>query len=322
VETFEVIHPGLLTTVQDLGRYGYQQYGVPVSGAMDCFALKVANLLLENAEGEACLEITLLGLRLQVLRDTVIAITGADISPMLNNNQLPMWSAVAVRNGDNISFPSPKSGCRSYLAVAGGINVPIVLGSRSTYVKSQLGGFEGRSLRSGDRLKSGNTNLKIFQRKLPSRYIPKYQNQNKLRVILGPQDNYFTNKGVQTFLNSEYTISIDADRVGYRLQGPRIMHKSGADIISDGIPNGAVQVPGNGLPIILLADRQTTGGYTKIATIITTDISILAQAQPGDKISFQQITTSSAHQALRESEKIISILKNRFDREYSDITTY
>ncbi len=310
VGTFEVIQPGPLTTVQDLGRYGYQQYGVPVSGAMDNYALRVANLLVGNNEGEAGLEITLLGPQLRLLKDTVVAITGADLSPMLNNNPLPMWAAVMVSGGATISFHWPKRGCRSYLAVAGGIDIPKVMGSSSTYVKSNIGGVEGRPLRAGDCLKSGQARPGILARKLPPQYVPEYRNQSELRVILGPQDDHFTEKGIHDFLHSEYTISTEADRVGYRLQGPRIEHKAGADIISDGIPLGAVQVPGNGLPIVLMADRQTTGGYAKIATVITVDVAKLAQAKPGDKVRFRQITEEAAHQALREYEQTIDTLKH------------
>ena len=310
MEIFEVIQPGLLTTVQDLGRYGYQQYGVPVSGAMDNYALRVANLLLGNNEEEACLEITLLGLKLRVLEDTVVAITGADLSPLLNNSSLPMWQAVAVSRGDKLSFPWPKRGCRSYLAVAGGIDVPRVMGSRSTYIKSHLGGHEGRPLRAGDQLKSNKVSPRILGRKLPSPYIPEYRNQSELRVILGPQDDHFTERGIHTFLCSEYTVSTEADRVGYRLHGPCIEHKAGADIVSDAIPLGAVQVPGNGLPIVLLADRQTTGGYTKIATVITADIPKLAQAKPEDKVRFVQITEEEAHLFLKEYEQTIHTLKH------------
>ena len=309
MEIFEVIQPGPLTTVQDLGRYGYQQYGVPVSGAMDNYALRVANLLVGNNEGEACLEITLLGLQLRVLGDTVVAITGADLSPMLNKSSLPMWEAVIVSRGDTISFPWPKRGCRSYLAVAGGIDVPKVMGSSSTHVKSHIGGLEGRPLCAGDYLKNGQARPTILGRRLPPQYVPEYQNQSELRVILGPQDDYFTEEGIHTFLCSEYTISIKADRMGYRLEGPRIEHKTGADIISDGIPLGAVQVPGDGLPIVLLADRQTTGGYTKVAVVITADVLKLAQAKPGDKVRFRQITEGEAHQSLKEYEQTIYTLK-------------
>ena len=310
VGIFEVIQPGPLTTVQDLGRYGYQQYGIPVSGAMDNYALRVANLLVGNNEGEAGLEITLLGLQLRLLEDTVVAITGADLSPMLNKNPFPMWEAVVVGCGALISFHWPKKGCRSYLAVAGGIDIPKVMGSSSTYVKSHIGGVEGRPLRAGDCLKRGKARPGILERKLPSQYVPEYRNQSELRVILGPQDDHFTERGIHDFLHSEYTISTEANRMGYRLQGPCIEHKAGADIISDGIPLGAVQVPGDGLPIVLMADRQTTGGYAKIAIVITADVPKLAQAKPGDKIRFLQTTEEEAHQALGEYEQTIHTLKH------------
>ena len=310
VATFKVIQSGLLTTVQDLGRYGYQQYGVPVSGAMDDYALRIANLLAGNNEGEACLEMTLLGPQLQVLADTVVAITGADLSPMLNNSSIPMWEAVVVGQGDTLSFPCPRRGCRSYLAVVGGIDVPRVMGSSSTYIKSHIGGFEGRALRAGDYLKGGRARPGILGRGLPPQFIPEYRNQSELRVMLGPQDDHFTENGIHTFLHSEYTISMEADRVGYRLQGPWIEHKTGADIISDGIPFGAVQVPRDGLPIVLLADRHTTGGYTKIAVVITADIPKLAQAKPGDEMRFLQITEAEAQRSLREYEQTIYTVKH------------
>lgn len=316
MKVFEVVQPGLLTTVQDKGRYDYQQYGVPVSGAMDSYALMVANLLVGNSEGDACLEITVLGPRLRILGDTLIAITGADLSPALNNNPLPMWEAVEVCSGDTISFGHPKRGCRSYLAVAGGIDVPEVMGSRSTYIKSRLGGLEGRSLRSGDRLRSGPTQVEFSTRKLPSQYIFEYKAENELRVILGPQDDYFTERGIQTFLHSEYRISVQADRMGYRLEGPPIEYKAGADIVSDGVPPGAVQVPGDGLPIILLADRQTTGGYVKIATMSTIDLTKLAQAKPGDRVRFLRVTEEEAYQLLIEHNRIIDALKQHI--KYND----
>jgi len=316
VEVFEVVQPGLLTTVQDKGRYGYQQYGVPVSGAMDSYALMVANLLVGNSEGDACLEITVLGPRLRILGDTLIAITGADLSPALNNNPLPMWEAVKVCYGDTISFGYPKRGCRSYLAIAGGIDVPKVMGSRSTYIKSRLGGLEGRSLRPGDRLRSGATRVEFSASKLPSQYIFEYKAENELRVILGPQDDYFTERGIQTFLHSEYRISVQADRMGYRLEGPPIEHKAGADIVSDGVPPGAVQVPGDGLPIILLADRQTTGGYVKIATVSTIDLTKLAQAKPGDRVRFLRVTEEESYQLLIEYDRIIDALKQHI--QYND----
>ena len=310
MNTFEVIQPGALTTVQDLGRYGYQQYGVPPSGAIDNYAFRTGNLLIGNAETAASLEMTLFGCQLRVLRETTIAITGADFAAALNGDPIPMWETISVRRGDIISFPRLKSGCRAYLAVSGGINVPRVMASTSTYIKAGLGGLEGRALRTGDILRTIESAPATAKARVPPEYIPLYGCQIELRVILGPQDNCFTEDGIQTFLQADYTVSHQADRMGYRLEGPRIQHSAKADIISDGIPLGAVQVPGDGLPIILLADRQTTGGYTKIATVISVDIPKLAQAKPGDKVRFHQIREDEAISELRQYEKQIEDIRH------------
>jgi len=312
VETFEVTRPGLLTTVQDLGRYGYQQYGVPVSGAMDSFALRVGNLLVGNDEGEAGLEITLVGPELKVLEDTVIAVTGGDLDPTLDGKSLPMWEVVLVKKGSKIAFRAPKSGCRAYLTVTGGIDVPKLMGGKSTYIKAQIGGLEGRPLHAGDRLKTAPSRRPqdLAGRKVPKELIPVYTGECALRVVMGPQDDLFTEEGVRTFLASEYVITPQSDRMGYRLTGPKITHKTAADIISDGIPLGAVQVPGDGMPIIMLADRQTTGGYTKIATVITADISKLAQAKPGDKIRFGRVGVEEAHADLKEYEQNVQKIRS------------
>ena len=309
MEILEVIQPGLLTTLQDEGRHGYQQYGVPVSGAMDGYALVVANLLVGNCEREACLELTMLGPRLRVLGHRVVAVTGADLRPLLNNSLLPMWQAVDVCPGDIISFGPPASGGRGYVAVAGGIDVPLVMGSRSTYTKSHLGGLEGRPLRAGDRLRCGAAGGQTAAEKLPRQFVPQYRAQIDLRVVLGPQDDYFTERGIHTFLHSEYRVSVQADRMGCRLDGPPIEHKAGADIVSDGIPPGAVQVPGDGLPIVLLADRPTTGGYVKIATVISVDLPRLAQAEMGNRVRFLQVTEDRAYALLREYEQTIDALR-------------
>ena len=305
METFEVIQPGPLTTIQDLGRYGYQQYGVPPSGALDNYAFRIGNLLVGNQETAASLEITLFGCRLCVLRDTTLAITGADLAPILNGNSIPMWESIPVRRGDTISFLLPKSGCRAYLAVTGGIDAPLVMSSNATYTRASIGGLDGRALRKGDILQTGKSVPAPTRARVPPEYIPIYQQQIELRVMLGPQDHCFTEGGILTFLQSEYTVSTQADRMGYRLEGPKIQHHKAADIISDGIPLGAVQVPGDGLPIILLADRQTTGGYTKIATAISVDIPKLAQAKPDDKVRFRRVSEDEALIALQEYEQKI-----------------
>jgi len=304
MQLIEVLQPGAMTTVQDLGRFGYQQYGVPSSGAMDSYAYRIGNLLVGNDEATPSLEITLFGCRLRFLQDAVIAITGADLAPTLNGAIASMWQTISAKRGDTFAFSRLKSGCRTYLAVNGGIEVPQVMGSASTYIRAGIGGFHGRALRANDVLR-GNPKPALRTMSLPSEYIPSYVNSIHLRVILGPQDDYFTPEGIHSFFNSTYTVSVQADRMGYRLDGPKIQHKGKADVISDGIPLGAVQVPGDGLPIILLADRQTTGGYTKVATVISPDISPLAQVRPGDTISFRQVTADEAFATLQEYEQRI-----------------
>ncbi len=310
METFEVIQPGPLTTIQDLGRYGYQQYGIPPSGALDDYAFRAGNLLVSNEESAASLEITLFGCQLRVLQDTAVAVTGADLTATLNGSPIPRWETVPVHRREMLSFPRLKSGCRAYLAVAGGINVPRVMGSRATYTKDGIGGLEGRALRKGDILRTAAARPLTRRARISAAHLPAYGSRIELRVILGPQDDCFTEGGIHTFLQSDYTVSIQADRMGYRLEGTPIPHRRKADIISDGLPLGAVQVPGDGLPIVLLADRQTTGGYTKIATVISVDIPELAQTKPGDQVRFRRISENEAVTALQEYERKIQTAKN------------
>lgn len=302
--SIKIIKPGLLTTVQDKGRYSYQKFGVPVSGVMDSFSHRVSNLLVGNDLFEAVLEVTLLGPEIEFLDDCVIAITGGNLSPMINKKSINMWKSIYAKKGDILSFGQIKNGCRSYISFAGGIDVPLVMGSKSTYIKGKIGGYEGRSLVSKDILKMGSPkdNFKSLKgRTIHLNHKPIYTNEFEVRVILGPQDDYFTDKGINTFLSSQYVITNECDRMGYRLDGEKIEHIKGADIISDGIAFGAIQIPDNGKPIIMMADRQTTGGYTKIAHIISSDLSKIAQAKPGDKINFKSISIEEAHKILKSS---------------------
>jgi antagonist of KipI len=280
IDAIEVIDAAPLTTVQDLGRYGFQRYGVPVSGALDPFALRVANLLVGNDEHLAALETTLAGPILRFLIDSVVAITGGDLRPTLDDLFLPMWEAVPVPRGSTIGFRETRRGARAYLAVAGGFDVPIVLGSRSTFVRSRFGGFEGRPLQAGDRLAVPEDRPQVVGRRMAARDVPIHASRQTLRVVPGPQDEVFAPDAMRRFLTSTYTISRQSDRMGYRFDGPRILQKSSADIVSDGTPAGAVQVTGDGLPIVLLADRGTAGGYTKIATVISVDVARLGQMKP------------------------------------------
>lgn len=304
MSSITIINPGLLTTIQDFGRIGYQQYGVPVAGAMDRFSLQLANILVGNDRYEAALEITMMGSTIEFNIDLAITITGVDLFPTVNGKKVEMYKTIYVNKGDVLKFSSIKNGCRAYLAVAGGFKVPEVMGSKSTYLRGKIGGLEGRKLKKGDVLSVNiDGNCKYFGvRKIPEHLIPEYKNEVTVRVILGPEQEYFTEEGIDTFLSSEYILTNKCDRMGYRLEGPKIEHKEGADIISTGMNFGAIQVPGHGQPIIMMADRQTTGGYTKIANVITVDIPYLAQLKPGDKVRFKKVTIQEAHNLIKQQE--------------------
>lgn len=292
--SIKVVKPGLCTTVQDIGRIGFQQFGIPVSGVMDEYAFAVGNFLVESDKNNAVLEVPFLGPTLEFDFDISIAITGANLSPKINNQDVAMWKNITIKKGDVLSFGAIKNGARAYIAFAGEIDVPTINGSKSTLLKSKLGGFEGRQLKVGDVINIKNPRVVTKRNILASKYIPVYSNVEEIKIVLGPQDDYFTEKGVETFLNSEYVITKDADRMGMRLVGEVIEHKDKADIISDAAVFGSIQVPGNGQPIILLADRQTTGGYTKIATVIKADLPKLSQMIPDGKIKFKKLNIEEA----------------------------
>jgi len=293
-----IVHKaGLLTTVQDRGRYGYQRYGMPVSGAMDVFSLELANLLVGNDSGDACLEATISGPDLEFTCATWVAITGADMEPHLNDRGIPMNTAVDARPGDTLGFRGLRSGCRAYIAFAGGIAVQSVMGSRSTYLRAGIGGFQGRALMPGDELPLGEPLGKPRLKKIPEGLIAEYKHEQTIRVISGPEAHYFEIAGLRSFLSTEYTVTVQSDRMGYRLSGEPIRHKEGmTNIISAGTSLGTVQVPGDGQPISLMADRQTSGGYARIANVITADLTLLAQMRPGDKIHLKETTLDIAKQ--------------------------
>jgi biotin-dependent carboxylase-like uncharacterized protein len=296
-----VADPGLLTTVQDLGRLGYQRVGIPPSGPMDRLAFVVANRLVGNPDGAAALECTVKGPRLEVGRAALVAVTGADMGLSVNGREAPTWTAVPVAPGDVIGFRMASAGCRSYLAAAGGIDTPPALGSRATYLRGRLGGLGGRALRKGDALPLGPgpaASGPRTARTVPPARRPGYPAEIECRVVLGPQDDRFTPEGIAAFLGGPYEVTPQADRMGYRLKGPVIAHARGHDIVSDGIPLGGIQVPGEGQPIVLLVDRQTTGGYTKIATVISVDIGRIGQTRPGQRVRFRAVGLAEAHAAL------------------------
>ncbi|WP_102707816.1 5-oxoprolinase subunit C family protein [Terribacillus saccharophilus] len=305
---FQVIKPGLLTTFQDLGRTGYQEYGVVVAGAMDDFSLQIANLLVGNQRDDAGLEVTMMGPVLKVLEDSVIAITGGNLSPRVNGQPAPMWKSFEVKEGQLVEFGQPMEGIRSYISVAGGFDLPAVMGSNSTYLKAKIGGLNGRALEKEDILYGNEDVHAVTGRSLHYDEIPKYQKEVTVRVVLGPHQDAFTDEAIKTFLSSNYEITPQSDRMGFRLKGPELTHKTTADIISEAIPLGGIQVPANGQPIILMADRQTTGGYTRIATVISADISLLAQAAPGAVVRFEEVSVEEAQEVYQGRESLLRVL--------------
>lgn len=308
METIKILDAGLLTTVQDLGRYGFQRYGVSASGVMDEYSAKIANKLVGNKVGEAVLETTLKGVQIEFLQNTAVAITGGNCDVTLNGTKIELWQSYLVNRGDILKMGICRSGLRNYLAFAGGIDVPIIMNSKSTNLKAKVGGFNGRKLMTGDILSVGVGSLEA-PLTLNKHYIPTYSKDIKVGVILGQQDDHFTEAGIKTFLNETYTVTQESDRMGIRLSsvsGATIEHKNGADIISDGITFGAIQVPGSGQPIVMMADRQTTGGYTKIGNVISSDLAKLAQATPGTKVKFVEYTLEQAVQAIKNNDIIIN----------------
>jgi len=316
IETLEIRSPGIMTSVQDLGRYGYGRFGVAPSGALDSFALRIANLLVGNSEDQACLETMLLGPGIKVLTDTVMAVTGGDLQPKKNKQPIEMWHSHAFKKDDILSFGNAISGFRAYIAVAGGIGVPRVMGSRSTNLPSGFGGHHGRTLKKEDILACAQPcgPLKGAGRKFDPDGIPSYSDKWKLRVVWGPQDEHFPNDSRHAFLNCIYRMSQDSDRTGIRLEGPEILRKPDieASIISEGVIAGSIQIPGDGKPIIILGET-VTGGYRKIATVISADLPSLGQIKPGDSLQFAVVSLAEAHLALQEMEDRITDLKRKIN---------
>ncbi|WP_209124035.1 biotin-dependent carboxyltransferase family protein [Alkalihalobacillus sp. BA299] len=321
-----VLRPGLLTTVQDLGRAGLQKYGVIFSGAMDTYALRVANLLVGNEEGEAALEITLTGPELQIEKDVLIALTGGDLSPTIENESIPLWKPVYVRKGSVLRFGPCKSGCRAYLAIVGGINVEEVMGSRSTYLRASIGGFNGRALKAGDcielRTPSEQSSQLLkelsFEGELPfsaptwsvnkELYI-REKNNNVIRILRGSHYELFTPICRKELFEETFKVTPQSDRMGYRLSGPTLTLSQSFEMVSEAVALGTIQVPPDGNPIILLADRQTTGGYPRIGQVVSIDIPIIAQLKPGETIRFKEVSLKEAEELYLNREKELNELR-------------
>lgn len=322
-----ILRPGLLTTLQDAGRFGYQQVGVIVSGPMDARALRVANLLVGNPGGAAALEITLLGPKIRFEADHLIALTGANLSAKLDGKPVPLNRPVAVRRGCELAFGSARMGCRAYLAVSGGFEVPAVLGSQSTYLRASLGGLEGRALRAGDVLPApGPTpaGKRLHQQLLghssgpdwaastwyPDPQLTPVPGSNPIiRAMRGPEYALFTEESQQAFWQKEFTVTPNSDRMGFRLAGPALQLQTEQEILSTAVTFGTVQVPAAGEPIVLMADHQTTGGYPRLAQVMTADLPRLAQVPPGGRLRFQEISLSDAQYWYLHQEQALQQLQ-------------
>ncbi|MDU2240893.1 MAG: biotin-dependent carboxyltransferase family protein [Paenibacillus sp.] len=323
--------PGLLTTVQDLGRFGVQKYGVIVGGAMDAFALRIANLLVGNAEEEAGLEITLLGPVIRFEQTALISLCGGDLSPKLNGVPIPLWRTVLAPKGSMLTFGPIQLGCRAYLAVGGGIDVPVRMNSRSTYLRAGIGGYEGRALVAGDRLTLGDMTqrgshlLGLLAREASKEYgavsrwavfpemLPKYAANPIVQLIPGEEYDLFQVQSQQILWQEEFAVLPQSDRMGYRFKGRELQMNPSKEMISSAVTMGTVQVPPDGNPIILMADRQTTGGYPKIAQVASVDLPLLAQTNLGARVRFREVTLQEAQRQWIERENAIQTLRKGLD---------
>lgn len=316
----KVIQPGLQTTVQDYGRIGYYEVGMPPSGAMDKYSFTAANVLVGNNENAAALEITYMGPVLQFQQDAVIALTGGEIPPKVNGQPVPMWETLAVKAGDELSFDFVKQGARVYLAVAGGIDVPLVMNSRSTYTLCGIGGLEGRPLQAGDELhvgKDSNYQVKIGTR-IQDELIPVFSKTNEIRVVVGLCSYRLTEESKERFFSLDWTVTTEANRVGYRFKGERLNFvereqpfgagSNPSNVVDLGYPIGSIQVPDGVEPIALLNDAVTGGGYATICTIISADLNKMAQIKTNEKVRFVAVDIEEALRARREyTDKVAQI---------------
>jgi antagonist of KipI len=306
VSLIEVRAPGLLTTVQDLGREGFAPMGVSASGAADPVALRIGNRLVGNAEGAAALEMTLIGGTFSFPERTVVALAGSDFGATLDDKRVEMWSSIEVRPGQTLRMGPTRSGARCYLCVRGGIDVKLFSGSASTHLLSGLGGFEGRALRKGDvlRISVEGRSFRTFRKASVSAKAMAHLAPRKiLRVTSGPQSDWFSPESQNAFYAGTYRVTEESNRMGLRLEGAAIAATSSGEMISEGVSLGAVQIPASGLPIILFVEQQTTGGYAKIANVISADLASLGQLKPRDEIRFERVELETARTLLAEQEK-------------------
>jgi antagonist of KipI len=302
VSALIVLKPGMLTTVQDLGRWGHQDSGVPVAGPMDEYSFRLANRLVGNPDTAAGLEVTLMGPEIEFEGAVTFAVTGAVFPLALDGTPVARHQAVTAAAGSRLAFGVRTLGARAYLAVAGGLDVPAVFGSRATHLLSAMGPLGGRPLTAGARLPVGSATIGAPMAGAP---LSMPAGGARVRVAWGPQDDYFTAEARRILVSARFQITPQSNRQGYRLAGPALAHALGADILSDATPVGSLQVPASGQPILLMADRQTTGGYPKIATVITADLPVAGQLAPGDWIEFAACDLDEARQTLLERERAL-----------------
>lgn len=336
----EILKAGPLCSVQDDGRKGFQALGYQESGTMDKYAMYSANILAGNTEDyrrEAVLEYTLAGITARFDASAVIALSGADMRPLLNGRPVPLYAPLLVRAGDTLAMGMAVKGLRGYLAVYGGISVPAVMGSRSTGLKTHMGGFQGRALQAGDLLPVGRTAREseaLFRRirrefrgrfplgagwewlrgEAAPRRFSGSESITLLRVVPGPQEEAFTGEGLEVFSRGIYTLTPDCNRMALKLDGPPVATHRGSDILSDGIVGGSVQISSKGMPILMTADHQTTGGYAKIGTVIRADLSAAAQLKPGDRVGFRFVEPETGILAWRQAAEELNKLKERMKK--------
>ncbi|MGK7378719.1 biotin-dependent carboxyltransferase family protein [Planococcus sp. 1R117A] len=313
----KIIKSGLQTTVQDLGRFGFQKYGVIASGAMDPFAHRTANLLVGNEENAATLEIAMVGPAIQFEEDTFIALCGGDLSPEIDGTAIKMWRTIAVKEGSVLKFGAPRTGCRVYLAATGGIDVPDVMNSKSTYLRAGIGGFHGRALKAGDIIPTHPVSpshaaslLHATDNELEWKIAaPRYFDEPVVRMMKGRQFELFNSDSKEEIFSEAFSVSSHSDRMGYRLEGIKLSLEEPKELISEAVAFGSIQVPADGNPIVLLADRQTTGGYPKIGQVASVDLPLISQLKPGDRIRFKEISVEEAQKRYIEQEHQIRQLK-------------
>lgn len=327
-----ILKSSVLAAIQDRGRFGYQKYGIVAGGAMDQAAARIANMLVGNEESDAVLELTLVGAELRIEQNLWLAICGADMGPVADGvYALPLWRPIYLPAGSVVTFKQYRSGCRTYIAVAGGFQVPMVMGSRSTYMRGGIGGHEGRALRAGDKLETDTANLQLTVDGCETTtgssikstawhaggfaiagFAVSESETHLIRAIPGTHLDWLSSASKDMLFGEDFQIGVQSDRMGYRLQSEERLQlvQSSTDLLSEPVTLGTVQLPPDGNPIVLLADRQTTGGYPRIAQIAAVDIGVFAQLKPGDKVRFEAVSGQEAEELLLASEKDMSILKS------------